>query len=87
MFNALIDFAEELAGFKILHTTQSISLHVCSLMLDLQHFSNMMTKFTLMGVHSQFTLVIYAKKHVVFVLYIKTVREGNQLNFKLQMEV
>jgi len=62
MFNALIDFAEELAGFKILHTTQSISLHVCSLMLDLQHFSNMMAKFTLMGVHSQFTLVIYAKK-------------------------
>jgi len=87
MFNALIDFAEELAGFKILHTTQSISLHVCSLMLDLQHFSNMMAKFTLMGVHSQFTLVIYAKKHVVFVLYIKTVREGNQLNFKLQIEV
>ena len=36
MFTALVDFVEELAGFKILYTTQSIRLHVSFLMLDLQ---------------------------------------------------
>ena len=36
MFTALVDFAEEPAGFKILYTTQSIRLHVSFLMLDLQ---------------------------------------------------
>jgi len=36
MFTAIVDFAEEPAGFKILYTTQSIRLHVSFLMLDLQ---------------------------------------------------
>ena len=36
MFTALVDFAEEPAGFKILYTTQSIRMHVSFLMLDLQ---------------------------------------------------
>ena len=36
MFTALVDFAEELAGFMIFYTTQSIRLYVSFLMLDLQ---------------------------------------------------
>jgi hypothetical protein len=45
----------------------------------------MKAKFTLMGIHSHFTLVLYAKNHAVFVLYKE--REGNQLNFRLEMGV
>ena len=40
MFIALVDFAEEPAGFKILYTTQSIRFHVSFLMLDLQLISS-----------------------------------------------
>jgi hypothetical protein len=61
MFTALVDFAEEPAGFKILDTTQSIGLHVSSLMLDLQLIFSMKANFTLMGIHSHFTLVLYVK--------------------------
>jgi hypothetical protein len=84
MFNALIDFAEEPAGFKILHTTQSISLHVYSFMLCLQLFFSMMAKFTLMRVHSHFTLFLYAKKTCCVYSIYKKFERRNQLNFKLQ---
>ena len=36
MFTTLVDFVEEPVGFKILYTRESISLHVSSLVLDLQ---------------------------------------------------
>ena len=41
MFTALVDFAEEPIGFKILYTRDSISLHVSFLMLDLQLISSL----------------------------------------------
>ena len=71
IFIALVDFVEEPTRFKILYTRESISLHVSSLVLDLQLISSIKAKFTLMTIHSHFTLVLYVKKIVVTVLYKK----------------
>jgi hypothetical protein len=86
MFNGLVDFAEEPTGFKILYTPQSSGLHVSLLWRICNLFLVYRGKVHMMGIYSLFFGPL-CEKNIMCLFYIKSMRKGNQLNFKLQVEV